>query len=90
MKSGQTAELPDFSWINAFVSFLLPQDGPVQMNRPLLAKGIHSLEGLGHRGGRRLGPADGEKCWEEKKTHLEVKAGVKVKNTGGAERACTI
>lgn len=54
MKSGQTAELPDFSWINAFVSFLLPQDGPVQMNRPLLTKGIHSLEGLGTGEGEDL------------------------------------
>lgn len=54
MKSGQTAELPDFSWINAFVSFLLPQDGPVQMNPPLLAEGIHSLEGLGTGEGEDL------------------------------------
>lgn len=89
MKSGQTAELPDFSWINACVLPLAP--GWTCANEPPSARRRNPLlGGAGHRGGRRLGPADGEKCWEEKKTHLEVKAGVKVKNTGGAERACTI
>lgn len=49
------------------------------------------LGGAGHRGGRRLGPADGEKCWEEKKNpHLKMKAEVKVRSTGGAGRVCTI
>lgn len=54
LESGEAAEWPDFSWTNAFMSFLLPQDGPVQTNPPLLSERTHSLEGLGTGEGEDL------------------------------------
>lgn len=42
--------------------------------------------------GEDLAPAaaDGEKCLKKNKTHLKIKAEIKVKNTGTAERACMV
>jgi len=77
-RSGQTAELPDFSWASAFVPFPLPLDGPMQMQLPALRKEIHFSVGVVRGEGRRPGPCHcrwGEKLErKKKKTHLRIKA----------------
>lgn len=84
LEPGQAAELPDPSWRIIGVP-PSAQDGPVQTNPPKES----SPGGAGHRQGAAL-VLQMERNAGRKNPHLKMRAEVKVRNAGGAERACTI